>query len=259
MNLDLKNKKVLITGGSKGLGLELSKAFEKEGCKVVIISRNKKNCEKTLKLLGGKKKGHDFFLSNLLNYKKNDALIKKIIKKHKTIDIVIHNIGGGLGFKNPTDKLENWIKSWIFNVGISIQINNVLLPIMKKKKWGRIINISSLASINGLPKVQPYGGSISYSCSKSYLNMYTKTMAREYAKYNISISAILPGPFLSPGKHWDRLKKTNKKLFNSYVNSVNSINRFAKFEEIVPFVLLLSSNKASYTQGSLFNIDGGAY
>lgn len=259
MNLNLKNKKVLITGGSKGLGLELSRAFEKEGCKVIIISRNKKNCENAIKLIGGKKEGHDFYISNLLNYEKNEKLIKKILKKHKAIDIVIHNIGGGLGLKNPTDKLKNWIKSWIFNVGISIQINNVLLPIMKKRKWGRVINISSLASINGMPTIKPYGGSIAYACSKSYLNMYTKTMAREYAKYNVSISAILPGPFLSPGKHWDKLKKKNKKLFNAYIKNVNSINRFADFNEIVPFVLLFSSAKASYTQGSLLNIDGGAY
>ena len=259
MDLGINNKKVLITGGSRGLGLALAKAFKEEGCKVIIISRNKKSCGEAIKMLGGKKKGHDFFTANLLDYKKNELLLKKILAKHKSIDIVIHNVGGGLGLKNPTDKIENWIKSWIFNVGISIQINNFLLPIMKKKKWGRVVNISSLASINGLPRIEPYGGSVAYSCSKNYLNMYTKTMAREYAKFNISISAVLPGPFLSPGKHWDKLKKKNNKLFNLYVKNLNSLERFSKVEEVVPFVLLLASEKASSAQGALVNIDGGAY
>ena len=84
-------------------------------------------------------------------------------------------------------------------------------------------------------------------------------MAREYAKFNISISAVLPGPFLSPGKHWDKLKKKNNKLFNLYVKNLNSLERFSKVEEVVPFVLLLASEKASSAQGALLNIDGGAY
>jgi len=150
------------------------------------------------------------------------------------------------------------MKVWMFNVGISIEINNILIPKMIIQGGGKIINISSSSSIDGLPAIKPFGGSIQYSCAKSYLNTYTKCMAREYADKNISFSAVLPGPFLSPGKHWDKLKSKNKNLFNKFIKSNNPLKRFSKFEDIIPFVLLLASEKSSFSNGSLIPINGGA-
>jgi len=258
MNLNLENKNILITGGSRGLGEKLAYAFAEEGCRVSIISRSKKDCLNVMKNIGGANNGHFYSSSNLLKKKNINTSIKNILNYFKKIDIVVHNVGGALGYKDPLENLDNWMKVWMFNVGISIEINNILIPKMIIQGGGKIINISSSSSIDGLPANKPFGGSIQYSCAKSYLNMYTKCMAREYADKNISFSAVLPGPFLSPGKHWDKLKSKNKNLFNKFIKSNNPLKRFSKFEDIIPFVLLLASEKSSFSNGSLIPINGGA-
>ena len=96
---------------------------------------------------------------------------------------------------------------------------------MKLKKSGKIIHISSSASIDGGPKIHPYGGFPPYACAKAFLNMYVKTLGRELNKFNIHVSAILPGPILTENKHWDKAKK---KIRNFIISSSKNLCRLVK-------------------------------
>ena len=187
--------------------------------------------------------GHLFEIDNSLFYKK--------------IDIVIHNVGGGLGVKNYLDSKDKWIDVWNFNVGIAIEMNNIFLPHMIKKKTGKIIHVSSINAESGGTMMKPYGGAPAYTCAKAYLNMYVKVVGREVAKSNIIMNGVMPGPIISKGKHWDILSKKKPNFVKNYLSRYHAIERFGKFDEISPFILMLASKYSNYTSGSMISIDGG--
>lgn len=257
MNLGLKNKRVLITGASRGIGEEIAKQFAAEGCKLVLIARNKAKLKKVIDRIGGKKGEHNFISVNLRKTGTPTKIAKKILKTYKKIDIIIHNVGGGLGNKEVSANIKDWINVWMFNVGISIEINNVIVPKMRKNKWGRIINISSLNALTGGTSSFTGGAAPAYTCAKSYLNMYTKVLGREVARDNVIVSAVMPGVVLSKGKYWEKLSKKNPKSIRNYINNHQSVGRFGDAKEIAPFVLILASKHASYASTASINVDGG--
>ena len=257
MDLGLKNKRVLITGASRGIGEEIAKQFAAEGCKLILIARNKKNLKEVINKIGGKKNDHSYISANLTKVGAPTKVANKILKKFKKIDIIVHNIGGGLGNKDVFTNLKGWIDVWMFNVGISIEINNVIVPKMIKNKWGRIINISSLNSLTGGTTSHGEAPAPAYTCAKSYLNMYSKILGREVAKDNVIVSAVMPGVIISKGKYWEKLSKKNPKIVKNYIKNHQSVGRFGNAKEIAPFVLILASKHATYSSAANINIDGG--
>lgn len=257
MDLGIKNKRVLITGGSKGIGYEIARLFANEGCKVSIVARNKVKLRKLVNKIGGKGQGHNFCSQDLRKKNAVKIALREMDYTKKHFDIVIHNVGGGLGIKDPLSKINDWLDVWMFNVGIAIQINNMLIPRMLKRKWGRIVHISSISAIDGGPTLKPYGGSPPYSAAKAYLNTYIKSLGKELAKNNIVVTGIMPGAILAKGKHWERMKKKNPLLVNQYLKNNYAINRFAQPKEIAPFAVFLASQQASFASTSILSLDGG--
>ena len=257
MDLEIANKRVLITGASRGIGAELARHFAKEGCRLSLVARNRENLESILGQIGDKVNGHDYLDLDLREPWAPTKAAKELLKRHEIIDIVVHNVGGGLGIKDPLAHVDDWLEVWKFNVGIAIEMNAQLVPPMQKSAWGRIIHVSSISAVTGGTMVEPYGGAPAYSCAKAFLNMYTKVIARELAKDNIIVSAVMPGTILSKGKHWDKLQKKEPHKVKEYLERHHAIGRFGDAAEITPFVLLLSSSHASFAAGLLVNIDGG--
>ena len=258
MDLGIRNKRVLITGGSKGIGVATARAFAREGCRVALIARYENELNKVIEELGGTIKGHEFLAIDLLKPGAPSNAVKELIKRNGPFDIAIHNVGGGLGVKGPLGDVEDWLKVWQFNVGIAIEMNALLIPPMKEKMWGRIVHISALAGVTGGAMVHPYGGALPYACAKSYLNMYTKTLGREFAKDNVIITALMPGAILSKGKHWDKLQKIKPEVVEEYLHQYYATGRFGKAEEMAPFILMLASEHASFAAGAIVPVDGGA-
>ena len=258
MDLGIAKKRVLITGASRGIGAEIARHLAKEGCKLSLIARDRDNLESVLKEIGTNEAGHDYLEINLRDPGAPTEAVKEILSRHEIIDIVIHNVGGALGIKDPLANVNDWLEVWRFNVGIAMEINALLIPTMKVNKWGRIVHISSMNAVTGGTMVEPYGGSPAYNCAKAYLNMYVKTLGREMAKDNVIITAVMPGTILSKGKHYDKLQKKNPQLVKEFLDHHHAIGRFGKAEEIAPFVLILCSIQASYAAGSLLSIDGGS-
>ncbi|MFC1646112.1 SDR family NAD(P)-dependent oxidoreductase [Candidatus Omnitrophota bacterium] len=257
MDFGIKDKRVLITGGSKNIGAAIAKAFAVEGSKVTIVARSKDKSEQLVKELEDSGSGHDFLIVDLREPGTPTRVANELLNRHKAIDIVIHNVGGGLGQKNPLGPVDEWMKVWHFNVGIAIEMNAVLVPVMKKQQWGRIVHISSISAQQGEPLRHPYGGALPYAAAKSYLNAYVKGLSRELARENIVVSALMPGVILSEGKYWEKLQKTNPDLVNDFLNKHYAIGRFGKADEIASFAVFMASQQASYAIGSIVSIDGG--
>jgi 3-oxoacyl-[acyl-carrier protein] reductase len=227
MNLDLKGKTAFVTGGSKGLGKSIAQILIEEGVSVTVASRSKPNY----------KVRH--IECNLLDYK---PLME--------YDILINNVGGDLNLSSPICNIEEWERLYKFNLEIPIALINDAIPYMKEKKWGRIINISSL-SATGSGK-----SSDAYASIKSALNMYTVKLAKELYKDGIVVSGIMPSGFIYDGNQWDKFREQMPTLYNEYLETLPT-GRLAKPEEIANLVAFLCSDKAYYLGGSIIKVSGG--
>ncbi len=181
----VKNKQVvLITGGTSGLGLEISKHFIKLGYETIILSKNKSLLKKKF----NKYKNAYPIKLDLRNLKLIKKKINQIIKKFKKVDILINN--AGLASNSILEKTNEKKIIEIININLlaPILLCKQVLKIMKKNNFGRIINISSGGSVNCS------AGYLSYSASKSGLNTLAKTLSKECNGYNIKINSFSPGP-----------------------------------------------------------------
>lgn len=257
MDLGIKDKRVLITGASQGIGKEIALAFAKEKCHVSIIARRKSELENVVEEMGGEREGHDYLAIDLMEKGAGKYAVQELAKKNGEYEIVVHNIGGTLGVKNALAPVEDWQRVWYFNAGIAIDINEVVVPPMKEKKWGRIIHISSISG-------ESLRGSAPYATAKAYLNAYAKSLGRVVAQDGIVVSALMPGAIYAAGGHWDENSEINckdKEAFfkkkNDFLRHHHAVGRLGNAEEIAPFALFMASQYVSFAQGSTIPIDGG--
>lgn len=257
MELGIKGKKVLVTGASRGLGRVIAMQFAQEGCKVSVIARDEEALKRLVADMGSEKEGHSYFAIDLMKKGAPTEAVNHLIAKNGAYDIIVHNLGGTLEIRDVLSSAEDWNKVWYFNVGIPIEMNQLLVPYMKIKGWGRIIHVSSITA-EALRGCGPYGA------AKAYLNAYTKILGRGLSKENIIVSAILPGAIYTEGGHWDEKTEKNKNNIEEFLRKKSdflrhhqAIGRFGKSEEIAPFVLFMASEKATFAAGSLIPVEGG--
>lgn len=248
MKIDLKNKVALVTGGATGLGRGMAIALSKSNAKVIITSRNKSKIKKTLKELNKDASGYNL---DLTNDKDLEKLYKNIKKKYGGVDIIINNIGHTLGIKDPFANYKDFDKVMNINFITTVKVNNKFINDMKKKKWGRIINITSLAGIE-------VSGPSSFNASKAALTAYTRSVGRQLAieKQNIVMTAVAPGVIPTEDGHWNPKNIKSKHAIN-YLKNRTALGRFGTIDELTGIIVFLSSDQASFFHGSILQPDGG--
>ena len=241
------NKNILIVGGSSGLGFELVKKYKKEQNNIYVLTKNIKQLKYNLSL--GNIKNINFSKINLQTINTIGPIIKKVLKKfNNKIDLVIHIAGGGLGVKSIQPKYKDLVKVLNLNILSLIEINKNLMPSMIKNKKGKIIHLSSIAAYEAV-------GSLAYNISKSALNSYVKTMGRYLAKYNVVLSGIALGGFISKNNAMYRLKNKNKKDYLKFINQRLPRKKMGTVDEILPLIDFLSSDKSGMMCGSVILAD----
>lgn len=258
MDLGLKNKVALVTASSSGLGREAALVLAEEGAEVIITSRSEENLinakqyikEKTLKEV-------EFYICNLNNEESRRNLVSKVIGKHSTIDILVNNNGGPPGGTFEDFSEQNWITAFQNNF-ISVQsMVQMVLPIMKKKKWGRIVNISSI-SIK-----EPIDGLILSNGVRAGLNGMMKTLSREIAGDNVLINTVAPGYHNTERVQKlaqsiaEKQGKTPEEVIENLENNI-PMGRMGEPSELAYLIAFLASEKASYITGTTIQCDGGA-
>jgi 3-oxoacyl-[acyl-carrier protein] reductase len=203
MDLKIKGKIALVTGGAVGIGLAICKELAKEGVDVIFTSRSNKsvlNSEKILKKINPRCRG---FVCDISKKKLRSIFLKKLKKSRKMPDIVVNNVGDTLNVLNPYCGINDWIELFNLILGTAIEINNFCIPNMSKKNWGRIVNITAGASYEN-------SGPVPYCTFKAAFSAYSRCMARVLAteKKNVVMSAVLPGLVLTERGHWAKVLKT---------------------------------------------------
>ena len=255
MDLKLNNKTVFISGSSKGIGFETAKLFLQEGSTVIINGRTEISVQKALERLNSPKASGiaaDFI---------EDKQINELIKKLPHIDILVNNVGifRGKSFYDETDK--DWKDHIQVNLLGGVKLSKHFLPKMIKKKWGRIIFVSSECAT-----LVP-GDLLSYSVSKASVNVFSSGLAKLTKGTNVTVNTIIPGSTLSEGSKIfleETAKRENKTIeevesnFFKDVRPSSLLGRFAKVEEVASTVVYMSSPLASATNGASIRVDGGS-
>ena len=249
MDLGLTNKEVLVVGIGKGIGKSIVKALIREGANVTMISRNSDILMEIEKSTDIETRDISFYSADLMMKNAPRLLSKKLLMKNHDFDVIIHNIGHHFGIRDPLAPVDDWLKVWQLNIGIAIEMNEILIPPMIKKGWGRIIHISSISA-------QILRGSPQYCTSKAYINAYVTTVGRFLADKGIVLSSIMPGAVEFEGGYWDEIKKTNPDKYYGFLKEHQAINRMGKPEEIAAFVLFMASVHSSFAPATNIPVDG---
>ena len=246
-------KKVLITGATKGIGLEISLEFAKKNFDLILISKNKFNLKLAKKkiLLINKNINCTTYNCDLSNPGQTIKLFSKI-KKKNSIDILVNNFGGNHYKKQKRlidyQNFEQLINS---NLHCSYIAISSFIDQMIKSGWGRVINISS--SVN-----QTFDSELNYNLVKTaqvnlIKNLSTKYM---YLKKNITFNAVSPGAILTETSKWNKILKKNPKLFNK-IQKEHFPMGFGKPADVANVVIFLCSDKSNFINGSNIVVDGG--
>jgi len=250
MDLEIKGKKALVTGGSSGIGKAIVTDLVKEGVFVALTSRNESDLEKTFEEIGGNSRGHYSLICDITTDNGPKTIADNVKKDFGKIDIIVNNVGDTLNVFDPLCSIQDWRRIFRLNMEVHIEINNEFIPYMQKQKWGRIVNITAGAALEN-------SGPVPYCTIKAAHTAYTRSMARVLAIDGIVMSAVLPGVVITENGHWQKVLKERPEHAEKYLDERTVLKRFGMPEEISSMVAFLCSEKASFCVGSIVPVEGG--
>ncbi|OIK13698.1 short-chain dehydrogenase [Bacillus sp. MUM 116] len=247
MDLQLQNKNILITGGSKGIGKAIATEFLSEGANVAITARGLAALEKTKEELGGK---ISIFQADLTNADERIKLIHDFIEQFGTIDVLINNAGGSNGSKATETEMDLFYQAMELNYFSAVHLSKLAVEYMKQQSSGSIIHITSIYG-------RESGGKVTYNNAKSALISFTKSLADEVITYGIRVNSIAPGSILHETGNWQKRLEADPEGIKEFVKKEIPAGRFGSTKEIANVVAFLASEKASWIVGASINVDGG--
>lgn len=247
---DLTGKVALVTGGRRGMGKAHALALSSQGAKVVVTDINQQECQVVVDEItgaGGEAACYELDVSNAAQV---DEVITNIVEMFGRLDILINN--AGVYEPKPALELteEEWEKTIHINLKGQFLCAQRAAKEMQKNKWGRIINISSIAS--GQVGVGVLGG-VHYTASKGGVVAMTETLADEWAPLGILVNSIAPGAIDTP---MASAKDIPKEILDATLAKI-PLKRFGKPEEVAALAVFLASEESSYVTGATYYVDGG--
>jgi len=239
---DLTGKVALVTGGSRGLGLEMALAFADAGADVIIASRKLASCEEAAKRVRARGRRAVAIAAHAGKWNEVERLHEEARRALGSVDILVNNAGMGPQVPSPEVSEELFDKVVGLNFKGPFRLSALLGADMAARGGGAIINISSGASWKAMPQVVPYAG------AKAAINAMTVSLAQEFAPH-VRVNAIAAGPFLTDiSRAWDDARRET---------APNAVGRPGRPDKIVSTALYLASPASSYVTGAVVRCDGG--
>ncbi|PIB30421.1 short-chain dehydrogenase [Maribacter sp. 4U21] len=251
MNLNLKDKVIVVTGGSKGIGNAICTVLATEGAIPFIVGRNKHNIRSAaneIENAGGKV---GFAFAELTDPEQCKSAVETVLKEYGRIDGLVNNAGVNDGVSLENGGYKEFIESIHRNLVHYYLIAHHALPALKKSK-GAIVNIGSKTSVTG------QGGTSGYAASNGGRNSLTREWAVELLPYSIRVNAVIVAECYTPlYKKWIHTFPNADEKLKSITEKIPLENRMTTGEEIANSVVFLLSDASSHTTGQLVFVDGG--
>lgn len=241
----LENRVAVITGGAQGIGKAAVRKFALEGASVIIWDINEKKADQTITELYSISKKIDFNTVNISSYDSVHTAAESVFKKHKSIDILINNAGITKDATLVKMTPEQWQQ--VINVNLTGVFNctKAVSPYMIEKKYGRIVNTSSIVGLYG------NFGQTNYVAAKSGIIGMTKVWAREFGRKGINVNAVAPG-FIAT-----EMVETVPEKVIEMLKEKTPLGRLGSPDDIADAYLFLASDEAKYINGAILSVDGG--
>jgi len=246
--MNFKDKVILVTGAADGIGKGIAIRFAEHGGFVIATDINREKGEELVGSLKDDNKKADFIYMDVSDIEKIKSVVSELINRYKKIDILVNNAGiyPIKSYKEIT--LSEWDKVIRINLTSVFFITKEISKYMEQRRYGKIVNISSVAAKMGGINVGPH-----YVASKGGMEALTRYFARNLAKYNINVNAVsMSTTNTNLIKNWD------KKIIKGIIENT-PLKRIANIDDVANIVLFLSSEKSCFITGEVVNVNGGLY
>ena len=246
LDLGLKDRVAIVTGGSRGIGRAICFAFAAEGCRVAFCARGEdgvRQTESELRDTGVEALG---VVADVTSVEDVERLVAQTAARFGRIDVLVNNAGGA----GRLDDDATWQQAYETNLLAAVRASRAALPHLRAQAGGSIVHI---ASIYG----RETGGSAVYNAAKAALISHAKSLARELAPQGIRVNSVAPGSIQHPGGSWDRRVQTEPEGMARFVAENIPAGRFGTATEVADVVVFLASSRASWITGACLNVDGG--
>ncbi|MHB8383174.1 MAG: SDR family NAD(P)-dependent oxidoreductase [Candidatus Binataceae bacterium] len=254
MDLELKGKVAMVTGGSRGLGRAMAEALAAEGMSVSICARDASAVSEASAALAeiGKRAGARAtagFAGDVTSSSEMEKWVAAVARECGRIDVLVNNAGAARPGALAELPESAWQEQFDLNLFAPVRLARMAAPHMEKQGGGSIINIGSIYG-------RESGGPLTYNASKAALHSFTKLLARELAPKKIRVNTIAPGSILVPGGNWERRFKESPTFEKDFLAREMPAGRLGSAAEVAYVVAMLASPRASWITGANIPVDG---
>jgi gluconate 5-dehydrogenase len=247
---DLSGKVALVTGGSRGLGLQLAEALGELGARVGVTARKQAELDEAVKHLAGKGIEAAAFACDLGKLDTIPELVDRVLARFGTVDVLVNNAGTTWGAAAEDHPADAWRKVMALNIDAMFLLSQqVGKRCMIPRRSGKIVNVASVAGLSGNP---PGMQTVAYNASKGAALSFTRALAAEWGPYNINVNAICPGFFPS------RMTQGLLALIGDAVVTRTPLGRLGGDQDLKGAVAYLASEASRHVTGQYLTVDGGA-
>ena len=250
MDLNLRDKVALVTGGSRGIGRATALRFAGEGCKIGICARSKEKLDETLGELtdlGVKVFGTTADVTvpgDISNF--IDAASEAL----GGIDVLVNNVGGSSGREFIESSDSDWLETFDLNLFHAVRSTRAALPHFQKRGGGSVVTIASISGWKPAPMGAQYG------CTKAAEIFLSSALAMELSPHKIRVNTVSPGSLFFPGGGWERFKNESPEKYASFAEREFPSMRLGSDFEVADVVVFLSSERANWINGANIPVDG---
>lgn len=253
----LKDKVAIVTGAGQGIGKAIALAYAREGANVVLAARTEKNLQGTAREIGSMSRTSLVVLTDVTDEASVKAMVDRALAEFGTIHILVNN-SGIAGPTRPCEEItkQEWEECFAVNMTGMFLVTKYVLPTLKKNRWGRIINVSSMSGKRPLPNRTPY------TSSKMAVIGFTRTLAFELGEYGITVNAICPGA--TEGPRIQSVIENMAKSFNITYEEAQrtftapaALKTLVRAEDHAALCIFLASDEAVHVTAQDLNVTGG--
>ncbi len=246
MDLNLRDKVAIVTGGASGIGAKIAEFFAQEGVKVLLADIQEGSMNLAVSAIRKKGGSGQGFFCDVTDGAMVAQMVKEATARFGTIDILVNSAGvGGVILPLETAERAKWKKILAINLEGTIECCRAIVPVLKAKGSGRIINIASEAGVSGEKGLEVY------AASKGGVIALTKSLAKEMGRYNVTVNAVAPAFIHTPMTSYIT-PEVEKKWLPAY-----PLRRLGQPEDVANMVVFLCSDRCSWITGQTISINGG--